>query len=43
MAGEQSFKAVVNDTKPSSKGRSYSMEISGLTTITSLVRRLVIP
>ena len=29
MAGEQSFKAVVNDTKPSSKGRSYSMEISG--------------
>jgi len=29
MAGEQSFKAVVNDTKPSSEGRSYSMEISG--------------
>ena len=29
MAGEQSFKAVVNDTKTSSKGRSYSMEISG--------------
>ena len=29
MVGEQSFKAVVNDTKPSSEGRSYSMEISG--------------
>lgn len=29
MAGEQSFKAVVNDTKTSSKGKSYSMEISG--------------
>ena len=29
MAGEQSFKAVVNDTKPSSEGKSYSMEISG--------------
>ncbi len=29
MTGEQSFKAVVNDTKPSSEGRSYSMEISG--------------
>jgi len=29
LAGEQSFKAVVNDTAPSSEGKSYSMEISG--------------
>ena len=40
---EQSFKAVVNDTKPSSEGKSYSMEISGPNTTTSLVRRLAIP
>jgi len=29
MAGEQSFKAVVNDTSPSSKGRSFSVDITG--------------
>jgi small subunit ribosomal protein S6e len=29
MAGEQSFKAVINDTKPSAKGRSFSVEITG--------------
>ena len=29
MAGEQSFKAVVNDTEPSSGGRSFSMDIVG--------------
>ena len=29
MAGEQSFKAVNNDTKPSAKGRSFSVEITG--------------
>ena len=30
MAGEQSFKAVVNDTNPSSVGRSFSMDIVGV-------------
>jgi len=29
MAGEQAFKAVVNDTNPSSGGRSFSVEIIG--------------
>ena len=29
MAGEQSFKAVINDTRPSAKGRSFSVEITG--------------
>ena len=29
VAGEQSFKAVVNDTKPTSNGRSFSVDISG--------------
>ena len=29
MAGEQSFKAGINDTKPSAKGRSFSVEITG--------------
>ena len=29
MVGEQSFKAVVNDTAPTSKGKSFTMEISG--------------
>ena len=29
MAGEQSFKAVISDTKPSAKGRSFSVEITG--------------
>ena len=29
MAGEQSFKAVVNDTDPKSGGRSFSMDITG--------------
>ena len=29
MAGEQSFKAVVNDTNPSAGGRAFSVDISG--------------
>ena len=29
MAGEQSFKAVVNDTDPKSGGRSFAMDITG--------------
>ena len=29
MAGEQSFKAVVNDTNPKYGGRAFSMEITG--------------
>ncbi len=29
VAGEQSFKAVVNDTAPASGGRSFAMEITG--------------
>ena len=29
MAGEQSFKAVVNDTNPSGGGRAFSVDISG--------------
>ena len=29
MAGEQSFKAVINDTNPSHKGRAFSMDITG--------------
>ena len=29
MAGEQSFKAVVNDTNPDSGGKSYAMDITG--------------
>ena len=29
MAGEQSFKAVVNDTNPTSGGRSYALDITG--------------
>ncbi len=29
MAGEQSFKAVVNDTTPSSGGKSFAMDITG--------------
>ena len=29
MAGEQSFKAVVNDTDPSSGGRSYAIDTTG--------------
>ena len=29
MAGEQSFKAVVNDTNPSSGGKSFAMDIAG--------------
>ena len=29
MAGEQSFKAVVNDTDPTSGGRSYALDITG--------------
>jgi small subunit ribosomal protein S6e len=29
MAGEQSFKAVVNDTNPASGGRSFAMDITG--------------
>ena len=29
MAGDQTFKAVLNDTNPKAKGRSFSIEISG--------------
>ena len=29
MAGEQSFKAVVNDTNPKYGGRAFSVEITG--------------
>ena len=29
MAGEQSFKAVVNDTDPKSGGKSFAMDITG--------------
>ena len=29
MAGEQSFKAVVNDTNPDSDGKSYPLDITG--------------
>ena len=29
LASEQAFKAVVNDTSPESKGKSYSIEITG--------------
>ena len=29
MAAEQVFKAVVNDTVPSSEGRAFSMDITG--------------
>ena len=29
MAGEQSFKAVVNDTNPKYGGRAFSAEITG--------------
>ena len=29
MAGEQSFKAVVNDTNPDSGGKSYALDITG--------------
>ena len=29
MAGEQSFKAVVNDTNPSAGGRAFSVDITG--------------
>ncbi len=29
MAGEQSFKAVVNDTNPDSDGKSYALDITG--------------
>ena len=29
MAGEQSFKAVINDTNPTFNGRAFSMEIKG--------------
>ena len=29
MAGEQAFKAVVNDTAPASGGKSFPMEITG--------------
>ncbi|MBT3641098.1 30S ribosomal protein S6e [Euryarchaeota archaeon] len=29
MAGEQSFKAVINDTNPTFNGRAFSMEITG--------------
>ncbi len=30
MAGEQSFKAVVNDTAPTSGGRSFAVDIAGV-------------
>ena len=29
LVSEQAFKAVVNDTSPKSKGKSYSVEITG--------------
>ena len=29
MAGDQTFKAVLNDTNPKAKGRSFSIDISG--------------
>ena len=29
MAGEQSFKAVVNDTNPDSDGKSYALDLTG--------------
>ena len=40
MAGEQSFKAVVNDTNPKYGGRAFSMEITGSNYNHFLVRRL---